>query len=289
MRALLIAALLLCTSWVGATEVEAVQAPAWLVRDAVRKPLAPGMALLPRDKVVTGPGARVYLMLPEGSRVKLGAGAEFVIAASNEADGSATPFRAALEVLKGAFRFTTDALNKVGKREVNIRVATVTAGIRGTDVWGKSAPDKDFVCLLEGRIAVAADGHPEQAMTEAGTFYQVPKGQAPLPVGPIPEGKLAEWAAETEIDQGAGATRGDGGWRLVAASAPRQADALRVYDALQGAGYAAKLRRYGKGPYLAVIDGYASVADARVDAARVAALLGTAEGEVVQFVREKGR
>ena len=39
---------------------------------------------------------------------------------------------------------------------MSIRVATVTAGIRGTDLWGKSAADRQIVCLIEGRIEVGA-------------------------------------------------------------------------------------------------------------------------------------
>jgi hypothetical protein len=45
-------------------------------------------------------------------------------------------FRAALTVLAGAFRFTTDALDN-RKRDVAVKAKLVTAGIRGTDLWGK--------------------------------------------------------------------------------------------------------------------------------------------------------
>ena len=57
--------------------VELVQAPAWLERDGRSQPLAPGMELRSGDLVRTGTGARAYLMLAEGSRVKLGESARF--------------------------------------------------------------------------------------------------------------------------------------------------------------------------------------------------------------------
>jgi hypothetical protein len=31
---------------------------------------------------------------------------------------------------------------------------TITAGIRGTDLWGKADATRDIVCLIEGRITV---------------------------------------------------------------------------------------------------------------------------------------
>ena len=45
---------------------------------------------------------------------------------------------ASLDVLSGAFRFTTQALTKFrGERDVKVRIVKITAGIRGTDLWGK--------------------------------------------------------------------------------------------------------------------------------------------------------
>ena len=52
--------------------VVAVQMPAWVERDGVVAPVAPGMALTARDALRTGPNARLLLRLAEGSAVKLG-------------------------------------------------------------------------------------------------------------------------------------------------------------------------------------------------------------------------
>ena len=35
----------------------------------------------------------------------------------------------------------------------------MTAGIRGTDLWGSSDAERDLVCLVEGRITVT---HPRK-------------------------------------------------------------------------------------------------------------------------------
>jgi hypothetical protein len=43
-------------------------------------------------------------------------------------------FEGLLDVVKGAFRFTTTLLSRAHRRRVDVRIANVTAGIRGTDV-----------------------------------------------------------------------------------------------------------------------------------------------------------
>ena len=133
--------------------VDAVQAPAWRDREGRVEPLAPGMALQSRDRIRTGEGSRVYLKLADGSTVKLGENG--VLLAERLGPSEKQFYSAALDVAKGAFRFTTDKLRKLSRRDISIRVATVTAGIRGTDIWGKTEPERDFVCLLEGRITVS--------------------------------------------------------------------------------------------------------------------------------------
>src|SRR4051812_14373703 len=77
-----------------ALRVEAVQSPAWLERDARSVPLAAGTVLQPRDRLTTGSNARVQLLLAEGSAVKLGENAQFVIERAEDRG----IFRAALDV-----------------------------------------------------------------------------------------------------------------------------------------------------------------------------------------------
>src|SRR5262245_54516573 len=126
-----------------AAVVEGVQMPAWIERAGRTSPIAPGMALQAGDQVKTGAGSRLLVKLSEGSLVKLGENGTLRIA---EMSPSKDLFAATLRVLEGAFRFTTDVAAKQRKRDVNISVATVTAGIRGTDLWGRSRDDRQIVC-----------------------------------------------------------------------------------------------------------------------------------------------
>jgi hypothetical protein len=219
--------------------VEAVQMPAWVERDGARVPVAPGMTLQPNDNLRTGANARLLLKLAEGSAVKLGENAQLSLAQIQVRKDNV--FAATLRVLEGAFRFTTDVLAKARRREVAINVATVTAGIRGTDLWGKAAADRDIVCLIEGRVEVTREGDPPVTMDQPLSFYIAPRGRPALPVQPVKDEQLKQWAAETEIEAGRGAARRGGRWKVVLASGESENEVLRVYEAVRAAGYAAEV------------------------------------------------
>jgi len=220
--------------------VEAVQMPAWVERDGRRLPLAPGMALESRDALRTGPDARLLLTLAEGSSVKLGENALLRLdaIATRREDGF---FSAAMDVIAGAFRFTTAAIAKTRRRDVSVRIATATAGIRGTDLWGKAASDRDIICLIEGEIEVTRGADVPITMDQPRSFYVAPKGQPPLPVAPVSDEQLAQWAAETEIGADTGAARRGGRWKVVLFSGASENEVLAVYEQVRRAGYAAEL------------------------------------------------
>jgi hypothetical protein len=215
--------------------VEAVQYPAWLERGGTAVPLLPGTRLQARDSLRTGGNARVQVKMNEGSAVKLGENARLVI----ETVEDRNVFRATLSVLAGAFRFTTDALSK-RKREVSIKAKTVTAGIRGTDLWGKSTGERDLVCLLEGRITVGAEGHPEVTLDQPLDFYQKPRDGAPS-VAKVDPKQVEEWAKETEVSSAGAAARTGGRWRMVAAAKTNRDAALSLNRRLRREGFPSEI------------------------------------------------
>jgi hypothetical protein len=263
--------------------VEAVQMPAWVERGGSRVPLAPGMALAPDDDLRTGANARLLVKLAEGSSVKLGENAQLRIAQAQLRKDNV--FASTMNLLAGAFRFTTDALAKARRREVSISVATVTAGIRGTDLWGKAAADRDIVCLIEGRIDVARAGDPPLTMDQPLSFFIAPRGQPPLPVQPVKPEQLRQWATETEIAAGAGAARRGGRWKVVLASGESENEVLRVYQDARAAGYAAELapkRVDGRRAYDVRIAQLPSREEAEALAASLAGKHGIATPRVTQ-------
>lgn len=259
--------------------VEGVQMPAWVERAGVRTPLSPGMALRAGDELRTGAGSRLLLRLEEGSLVKLGENATLQLA---ELSPSREIFRGVLGVLEGAFRFTTTALGANRRRDINIKVATVTAGVRGTDLWGKSAPARQVVCLIEGKIDVGAPGETPVALDQPRQFYQRVNDQT-QPVGFIDPAQLGTWAKETEIEAGKGAARAGGRFRVVLAQPDNQNDALAIYDQVRAAGYAAQLAPAsveGRLVYFVVIRSLPSRAEAQALANQLKGRHGIAEPRV---------
>ena len=246
---LLVASLLLCGTLAQAVlaadrafaVVDSVQMPAWVEHNGVRQPLEPGKILQNRDRVMTGADARVLIQLVEGSAVKLGENAQLDLNALGWRENRV--FTAALDVARGAFRFTTDVFAKLQqKRAVNVRIATITAGIRGTDLWGSSDAERDLVCLLEGRITVWHPQDEVREMSEALSFYVVPRGEAPNPVGRVDPEQILQWSAQTEVQAGSGYVRRGGQWKVELAVVEGKTDALALYDHARAAGYAVSIK-----------------------------------------------
>lgn len=255
--------------------VEQVQMPAWLNRGGETFAVAPGLQLDAGDRLRTGEGARLLLRLAEGSHVKLGANAELDLVSLIDTGGGL--FEGAMNVLKGAFRYTTGVLSRTFRRRLDIRIANVTAGIRGTDVWGKAAPDRDIVCLIEGEVTVTRAAEPEVTLSEPLTFYVAPKDAAPLPVGPVEPEQLARWAAQTDIEAHAPVLGVDGEWTVYLQSLAGAAAAERARDALVEKGYPARVIEamvHGTLRYRVAISGLASFAASRALTERAARELG---------------
>ena len=239
--------------------VEAVQYPAWLERRGLDVPLRPGIQLEPGDRIRTGEGARAQLRLSEGSTVKLGERAQFAIERLEDRG----ILRAALSVIAGAFRFTSQAARQAVGREVAVKVKNVTIGIRGTDVWGKSTAERDLACLIEGRITVGAEGHPTLTLDQPLDFYEKPANADPK-VARVDPKQLEAWAKETEPQDDGPVARGGGKWTVVAGKYTQRDGARLVTRALRERGYPAEMAGGEKGEVFRVqVRGLAGEAQAR--------------------------
>jgi hypothetical protein len=261
--------------------VEAVQYPAWLERGGQAVPLTPGTVLQSSDKLRTGDNARVQLKMGEGSTVKLGEKAAFVI----DRVENRGVFRATLSVLTGAFRFTTDALKKKAPRDVSIRAKNVTAGVRGTDLWGKATDEKDVICLFEGKITVAAEGHPTVTMDSPLDFYQLPRDGQPVVAKVTPQ-QVEKWSAETDMPRDGAAARSGGRWRVVAGTFAQRDQALSLNRTLRTAGYPAQITSRDK-TFAVVVPGLAGEAEARMLMAGLAKVEGVASPSIEESRAKK--
>lgn len=221
--------------------VDSVQMPAWVERKGVREPLVPGQVLRNHDRVITGADARVAINLAEGSAVKLGENAQLEMNALGYRENRV--FTAALDVAQGAFRFTTGVFSKLRqKRAINVRIASITAGIRGTDLWGSSDGERDLVCLLEGKITVLHPLDEAREMSEPLSFYVAPKGFSPQPIDTVSAVQVQIWAAQTEVQAGSGYARRGGQWKVELATLDGEEEALALYDRARAAGYAVRIK-----------------------------------------------
>jgi len=262
-----------------AATIEGVQMPAWVERGGRRLPIIPGMELRAGDQLITGAGSRALVKLADGSLVKLGENGQLGF---QELSPAADVFKAALSVLEGAFRFTTDLVAKSRKREVSIRAAQVTAGIRGTDLWGRSRAGNEIVCLIEGEIEVAAAGESPVAMNQPLQFYRRIEGKT-QPVGTVSKEQLEQWAAETELQPGKGVARAGGRFSVILGQFDEQNGALGLYDSVGNAGYPVEIRpvkEADKITYYVVIRNLPSRAEANVVANKLRGNFGVAEPKV---------
>lgn len=219
--------------------IDSVQLPAWLDRGGLTVPVSPGLSLQPGDTLRTGAGARLLLKLDEGSLVKLGENAKFVIEKAQPARGGA--YEAALNVVSGAFRFTTAALSKNTPRNVTITVArNATIGIRGTDLWGRGREDKDIICLIEGKIEITGNDQKKQTLDKPLQLFQSTRTAPPEPLTYVSKEQLAVLALETEIElsRGSGML---GGWKVVIDGFASREAAREVARNLRVNGYPAEV------------------------------------------------
>ncbi|MCG8324034.1 MAG: FecR domain-containing protein [Thiotrichales bacterium] len=251
---------------VPAAIVEGMQMPVFIEHVSQLRPLEPGMELQTGDRLLTGDGARVLLRLADGSLVKLGENAEFNVDSIAVPEKREETFKAAFMVIKGAFRFTTGLISRYKNRDVTTQIRTLTVGIRGTDVWGKSEPDRDFVVLLEGQITIQRNNEPQQSMTEAMSLFMAPRGEPALPVTPVDPDDLAIWAQETELQENQGVMREDGQWVLNLASYHRIEIAEGMQATLIDRGFPAGIIQVnldGRDWHRLVIRGFSTVSDGR--------------------------
>ena len=226
--------------------VDSLVSPAWVERAAgLREPLRAGMALTEGDRVITGQGSRALLRMSEGSAVKLGENAVLALSRLSDCGGGAqrvvTGF---LDVVQGAFRFTSRVFgNHAARRDVTIRIAAITTGIRGTDVWGKASTDRDLVCLIEGRIYVQ-NGKRAFTMQDPLSYYVANRDGGAESVAVVPDAELREWAAETEMAARSGQVKFGGKHRLTLRPAVSEAEANALYRRLYSEGFPASTRAY---------------------------------------------
>ncbi|MBL7000583.1 MAG: FecR domain-containing protein [Gammaproteobacteria bacterium] len=221
--------------------INALNYPVWAERNQSRIALSPGSALLNGDIVQTGAMGRAWLALPDGSVVKLGQDTRFEIrSAELQQQPQSAVLTAALNVIKGAFRFTSGffASKFTSKHQVNIRIGAVTVGIRGTDIWGRSIAEEDFVALIEGNITAQSAADASVVLDQPLSRYLKKSSQAEAVVDTLSKPELEQLASETELAIEQGIANMDGRFELVLMSLTDPKSVAQMVKKFQHAGYA---------------------------------------------------
>src|SRR5215831_12262743 len=218
--------------------VELVQLTATVERGKQLVPLGPGTELREGDRLNTGAQSRLLLKLADGSHVSMGEKGSLFFDRMQVHDGV---FDAAIFVPEGAFRFTAGIIGKfAGKRELSVAVNNVATAVRGTDFWGRSSPESDIVCVVEGKVEVTPPGERPFMLDEPLTYYKL-EGSLSRPVARASVEQFTEWAAQTAEQEGRGIASRGGRWQITVASPKKFGAAFGIYDALRRAGHAAEI------------------------------------------------
>ena len=220
---------------------EMVQSPAWIERAGKRLPLAAGMELINRDKLLTGVGARVVVRFADGSAFRIGDNSLVAVNAMQQRKNGT--FAGGLDLKSGDLRLISHEYEEAPvNRAINVRFGDVTAAVRGeADLTGTADDVKDAVALRDGRAVL---NHPLAAaptvMEVPLQVYEAAKGQAPEPLRSIDRFAGATWGLRTQPYYDGGSQEKGGRWMLNFGVFEKE-PVLALYDRLRQAGYTAKL------------------------------------------------
>lgn len=265
--------------------ISGLQLPAWIERDGTTQAAYVGMQLQTSDVLKLGAQGKALLDLPEGSVVKLGNNSVFELTEFYQENADQTLFTGALNMLAGVFRFTTTNRSAALQRNIDIRTTTSTVGIRGTDLWGQSDPERDFVVLIEGKIEVAKIGQAPVFMTTPLSIYDMPKS-SPAQLGSIDMPTLLQFAPLTELDHGQGVLKSQGQYAVVLQSTLGEASAISLTQQFNQLGYPADVVQASLDQqtwHRVIINRFASLADAVSFAESINGTLAVAGAWVIKL------
>lgn len=221
--------------------IETVQAPAWLERAGKRLPLEAGMQLQNRDRLLTGPAARVVVLFADGSAFRVGERSELLVNAMRQAEGG-RQFAGGIDLKAGDLRLIShDFTEAPVQRAINVRFGEVTAAVRSeADLTGSAEAARDAVALRDGR---ALFNHPTASgatlLDTPLQVYEAKTGAQPR-VYSIDRFAGATWGLRTQPFYDGGTQQANGRWWLRFGVFAKN-EVLGYYDRLRAAGFAPRL------------------------------------------------
>jgi hypothetical protein len=133
--------------------VDKVQEQVIATQSGRPRPLAPAGDVYFRDKMTTGPGARLEAKLDDGTVLTLGEKGKLTVDEFVYRPGQ-TGSKLAINVTQGAFLFVGGKIEGPTGGNVSIKTPIGTLGVRGTTVWGGPIDGGFGVLVLKGEVWV---------------------------------------------------------------------------------------------------------------------------------------
>ena len=125
-------------------KVSRIQKSAVAMQDALPRILETDSDIQLGDVISTGKGARVEIVMTDGTELTLGERTHFVV---QEFIMEQSGNNAVMRLLEGAFKVTSGKIMETADASLVVQTNTATIGIRGTTFWGGSL-DGDFEVAL---------------------------------------------------------------------------------------------------------------------------------------------
>ena len=116
----------------SAGTVKTLTGLATITRDSSVLPIAAGERVFAGDRIASGQGSYVGIMLRDDTRLTVGPGSELLIR-EFEFNSSSHAGALAVSFLKGTMRVVTGLIGKQSPERVRFSTPTATIGIRGTE------------------------------------------------------------------------------------------------------------------------------------------------------------
>lgn len=164
--------------------VEKVQAEASATQGTEARALAPEGPILFKDKLRTGPGARLEAKLEDGTVLTLGEKGRMTVDEFVYKPGYLGGAMS-VKVAQGAFLFVGGKVEGPTGGNVRIETPVGTLGVRGTTVWGGQIDGGYGVLVLDGEVEVTTKRG--KVLLSKGQGTMVYAGRKPEAAAPWPE------------------------------------------------------------------------------------------------------
>lgn len=133
-----------------------VQGEATVWRGETAIPAKTGDEIARGDTLSTAANSRLLVVFTDGTRLTLGERAEafieYYVYKPIKRKGAAF-----VEIVKGAFRFTSGRIRDLSDKRIEVRAGSLTFAAEGSDFWGGPMEDAYAFFLISGRLEVRND------------------------------------------------------------------------------------------------------------------------------------